>query len=165
MISYLTLNSSENENGVSPSAPKIDSSSAFLVVSCFVMLIKSLESLFAMTHARLNDLSDGPIRSGLAMPEMMFIDIPIVEFSSQSLLFAEGVLHLLSQINVVLGFPSRWSGRSIWTGLLSTQRYRDLLNKELGYVDGLWSTRPFRLTETIIMTKDLLQELAMMGYA
>jgi hypothetical protein len=171
MLTYLDTSSedgSDSHDGKSAqvaSARTLDSPTAFLVISCFVMLIKCVENLFAMTHARLNDLSDGPIRTDLAFSEMMFVDIPIIELSTQGILFAEGLLHLLSQINVLIGFPSRWSGRSIWTGLLSAPKYRDLLNKELGYVEGLWSTRPFRLTETIIMTKDLLQELAMMGYA
>ncbi|KAK7429547.1 hypothetical protein QQZ08_003926 [Neonectria magnoliae] len=142
----------------SPSATH-DSPTMFLVISCYVQLIKHLEILQKIVYDSISDPTAAPIGGA----PMAYADVPIVEASSQFILFCELVYHTFSQINLVLGLPSTWSSRSAWTGLLRHQRYRNLVNAELGAVDGAWTTRPGRLLEVTRMTKEMFVELAMLG--
>ncbi|KPM45649.1 hypothetical protein AK830_g876 [Neonectria ditissima] len=139
--------------------PTHDSPTMFLVISCYVQLIKHLEILQKIVYDSISDPTAAPIGGA----PMAYAEVPIIEASSQFVLFCELVYHVFSQMNLVLGLPSAWSGRSAWTGLLRHQYYRNLVNAELGAVDGAWTTRPARLLEVTRMTKEMFVELAMMG--
>ncbi|KAI9170921.1 hypothetical protein HJFPF1_00398 [Paramyrothecium foliicola] len=169
MLTHLHLQAeadpSSDDTEEATSDPIIDLSTASVVISSYSHLLTVIEKCFAMKHARLIGFLNGPVRSNLAFPNMKFADIPLVEVGLQGVLFSEGILHLLNQINLLLGVPNRWTRRCCWTGLLSSPRYRALLNKELGLVQGSWSTRPMQVQEIVIMTKDVVQELAVLGYS
>ncbi|KAF4471820.1 hypothetical protein FALBO_1257 [Fusarium albosuccineum] len=143
-----------------PPPPVFDSPTMFLIISCYVQLIKHIELVVKSIYEAFNDTAQdlpGPA------PMMHFADVPLIEASPQFVLFSELVRHILSQINLVLGLPSPWSGRSAWTGLLTSQRYRDMVNVELGAMEGMWTTRPAKLLEINRVTKEMLIEFSMMG--
>lgn len=142
--------------------PAHDSPTMFLVISCFVQLIKHLELIFKIIHNRISDTSMPPIGPA----PMAFADVPLIESSSQFILFCELMSHILSQTNIVLGLPSAWSRRSAWTGLLRETRYREMINAELGEVDAEsgWTKRPGRLLENMKETKELFVEASMVGF-
>ncbi|KAH8714177.1 hypothetical protein BGZ61DRAFT_530839 [Ilyonectria robusta] len=142
-----------------PESTTHDAPTMLLVISCYVQLIKHIEILLDIVYASINDPKSSPI----GRAPMSYADVPIVQPSSQFILFCELVCHVVAQINLVLGLPSAWSGRSAWTGLLRPQRYRNLVNAELGAVDGSWTTRPAKVLEKTKMTKEMFVELAMMG--
>lgn len=137
----------------------LDAPTMFLIISCYTLLVKHIEIIFKSIYDSVSDTSREPIGPA----PMAFAHVPILEASGQFILFSELVRHILGQISLVLGLPSSWSGRSAWTGLLKGQRYRDMVNAELGAVDGLWTTRPAKLMDTIQTTKDIFVELSMMG--
>lgn len=143
-----------------PEPPILDSHVAFLVVSCFAQLIRPLELIFTLITDR---MSIGSVPDPLP-GDMSFADVAIVEFTTQVLVFVEIVRHVLGQIQLVLGLPSTWSDKSMWTGLLSPPKYQYMLNKELGAVEGQWSARPARLMNLVDVAKDLLLEYSMVGF-
>ncbi|KAF7559301.1 hypothetical protein G7046_g4855 [Stylonectria norvegica] len=151
-----------SSNSTTCSSSTLDSPTMFLVVSCYVQIIQYLELLLQMVHARLADTTIVYIEVG----PMDFADVALIETSSQFALFCELVSHLLRQINLVVGLPSACSDRSIWTGLLKEQRYREMVNAELGAVEieGGWTTRPGRLMDMTRAAKDLLEETSAMGF-
>ncbi|KAF5024313.1 hypothetical protein F66182_3590 [Fusarium sp. NRRL 66182] len=139
--------------------PVFDSSTMFLVISCYVQLIKHLEFIFTFIY---NSITD-PQQDLLDPAPMAIADVALIESSTQFILFSEMLCHILEQINLIIGLPSRWSSKSAWTGLLNCQRHRDMVNVELGAVESGWTTRPARLMEVNRMTKLLLTEFTMMG--
>lgn len=94
---------------------------------------------------------------------MSFADVPLLEPSTQFVLFSELLRHVVTQINLLIGFPSPWSSKSAWTGLVTSQRYKDMLNSELGAVEDGWTTRPNKLLDLNRITRGMLEELTMMG--
>jgi hypothetical protein len=172
MVWALTANTvsesaSPSSEGMTPTSesatpqppPVFDSPTMFLVISCYVQLIKHLEFVFKITF---NSLSD-PNQDLLESAPMAFADVPLVEPSTQFMLFSELIRHIMSQINLIIGFPSPWSSKSAWTGLMTCQRYKDMLNVELGSVEDGWTTRPNKLMELNRITKLMLDEFSMMG--
>ncbi|KAK6062940.1 hypothetical protein SCUP515_12864 [Seiridium cupressi] len=143
-----------------PATQALDMPLAFLVISCFVQLVRLLEFVITMMHAH---ITDNTLGVHLSAAHMSFADVAIVDFSSQALLAIELTQHTFGQIQLVLGLPSPWSRKSIWTGLIAAQKYRDMLNAELGVVDGLWTTRPARLMETIGESKEALVTCSIAG--
>ncbi|KFA80487.1 hypothetical protein S40288_02043 [Stachybotrys chartarum IBT 40288] len=139
----------------------LDSPTAFLVISCYVLLVKTLELVFTAAFDRLSNPVGGPLPT---LTDMRFGKVVLDDFSTYGILHAEMFLHFVRQINMVLGFPHRLSSRSIWTGLLSTHRYRNMINDELGCVEGAWTTRPEKLVELIVMTRELMHDVSLMGY-
>lgn len=142
-----------------PECTTHDAPTMLLVISCYVQLIKHIEILLDIVYESINN----PEASPIGRAPMSYAGVPIIQPSSQFILFCELVYHVVAQINLVLGLPSAWSGRSVWTGLLRPQRYRNLVNAELGAVDGSWTTRPAKVLEKTKMTKDMFVELGMMG--
>ncbi|KAM0809536.1 putative Zn(2)-C6 fungal-type domain-containing protein [Seiridium cardinale] len=143
-----------------PGTQALDMPLAFLIISCFVQLVRLLEFVVTIMHAHITDNTPGV---HLPAAHMSFADVAIVDFSSQALLAIELTQHTFGQIQLVLGLPSPWSRKVIWTGLITAQKYRDMLNAELGVVDGLWTTRPARLMETISETKEALVTCSIAG--
>ncbi|KAF4977546.1 hypothetical protein FZEAL_5917 [Fusarium zealandicum] len=152
---------SPSSRTTSPSPPPVfDSPTIFLVISCYTQIVKHLELAIKLIYDSATDatqdvLSPGPIE---------LAGVALIEASTQFILFCEVVYHVLGQINLVLGLPSSWSGRSAWTGLLACQRYRDMVNVELGSVQGLWTVRPSRLLDMTRATKEVFVELSMTGF-
>ncbi|CAM1500637.1 Fc.00g097990.m01.CDS01 [Cosmosporella sp. VM-42] len=138
----------------------LDSPVAFLVISCYVQLIRPLELVVTIMKAY---IADTTLDIHPPAHDIFFAGAAIVDFSTQALLAIELIQHTLGQIQLVLGLPSPWSLKSIWSGLLSTQKYREMLNEELGEVEGSWTTRPAKLMELISATKDVLLERSMAG--
>ncbi|CAM1510493.1 Fc.00g008280.m01.CDS01 [Cosmosporella sp. VM-42] len=142
--------------------PSHDAPTMFLVISCYVQLIKHLELVFNLVHSRITDKATAPPNPA---PMMSFADVPLIEASTQFVLFCELVSHVLGQINLVLGLPSPWAERSVWIGLLKGRRYREMVNAELGSVEGgVWTERPGRLMDKARATKELFAECSMMGF-
>jgi hypothetical protein len=139
--------------------PVFDSPTMFLTISCYVQLTKHLEVVLKIIF---NSISD-PHQDLIDAAPMSFADVPLIEPSTQFVLFSETFRHIMSQMNLLMGLPSTWSSQSAWTGLLTNQRYRDMLNTELGDVEDRWTTRPSKLMEINRITKDMLDEFTMMG--
>ncbi|KFA70308.1 hypothetical protein S40285_01723 [Stachybotrys chlorohalonatus IBT 40285] len=139
----------------------LDSPTAFLVISCYILLVKTLEQVFTAVFDRLSNPFGGPLPT---LTDMRFGKLALDDFSTYGILHAEMFLHFVRQINMVLGFPHRLSSNSIWTGLLSTHRYRNMINDELGCVEGAWTTRPEKLVDLIITTRELMHDVSLMGY-
>ncbi|RGP60359.1 hypothetical protein FSPOR_10691 [Fusarium sporotrichioides] len=139
--------------------PVFDSPTMFLIISCYVQLIKHLEFVLKLIF---NSISD-PQRDLIDSAPMAFADVPLIEPSTQFVLFSELLRHVMCQINLLIGFPSPWSNKSAWTGLMTCQRYKDMLNSELGVVEDGWTTRPSKLMELNRITKGMLDELSMVG--
>ncbi|KAF0638175.1 hypothetical protein FPSE5266_10997 [Fusarium pseudograminearum] len=139
--------------------PVFDSPTMFLIISCYVQLVKHLEFVLKLIF---NSISD-PQTDLIDSAPMAFAEVPLVEPSTQFVLFSELLRHVMSQINLLVGFPSPWSSKSAWTGLMTCQRYKDMLNSELGAVEGGWTTRPSKLMELNRITKGMLDELSMVG--
>ncbi|RSL40555.1 hypothetical protein CEP53_013291 [Fusarium sp. AF-6] len=148
------------EPGTAPSLPPVfDSPTMFLVISCYVQLIKHFEFILKCIFDSVSDANQDLIRPA----PMEYAHVPLVEASTQFILFSELVRHVLSQINLVLGLPSIWSNRSAWTGLLTCQRYKDMVNVELGAMEGMWTARPGKLIEMTRLIKEMFVEFSMMG--
>jgi hypothetical protein len=139
--------------------PVFDSPTMFLIISCYVQLIKHLEFVLKLIFTCMSD----PQRDLIDTAPMAFADVPLAEPSTQFVLFYELLRHVVSQINLLIGFPSPWSSKSAWTGLMTSQRYKDMLNSELGAVEDGWTTRPNKLMELNRRTKAMLDELSMVG--
>ncbi|RGP59466.1 hypothetical protein FLONG3_11184 [Fusarium longipes] len=139
--------------------PVFDSPTMFLIISCYVQLIKHLEFI---VKSVLSSISD-PQRDLIDSAPMAFAEVPLIEPSTQFVLFFELLRHVVSQINLLIGLPSSWSNKSAWTGLMTCQRYKDMLNSELGAVEDGWTTRPDKLIELNRRTKGMLDELSMIG--
>ncbi|KAF5564048.1 hypothetical protein FPHYL_4912 [Fusarium phyllophilum] len=139
--------------------PVFDSPTMFLTISCYVQLTKHLEVVLRIIF---NSISD-PHQDLIDAAPMSFADVPLIEPSTQFVLFSEMFRHIMSQMNLLMGLPSAWSSQSAWTGLLTNQLYRDMLNTELGDVEDGWTTRPGKLMEINRITKDMLDEFTMMG--
>ncbi|KAH7179559.1 uncharacterized protein B0J16DRAFT_374577 [Fusarium flagelliforme] len=139
--------------------PVFDSPTMFLIISCYVQLIQHLEFILKMN---LNTIQETH-RDLMDAASMSFADVPLLEPSTQFVLFSELLRHVVTQLNLLIGFPSPWSSKSAWTGLVSSQRYKDMLNSELGAVEDGWTTRPSKLLELNRITKGMLEELTMMG--
>lgn len=138
----------------------LDSPTALLVISCFSQMISFLEFVLSVFNTRLSDFTAPEPSAG----RISLADVPLLEFSSQLLIYAELINHLLKQIMLVLGLPVSWPGKSTWIGLLTTQRYRELLNAELGSVEGMWSARPAKVLGMIDALKGILLMQSMSGY-
>jgi hypothetical protein len=141
----------------------IDSHTAFLVISCYSQVIKHIELIATIVNHHLGDETMplmGPAEN------MTLMGLNVVDFSSQVGLFTELVRNVVCQITLVLGLPmAPWSGRSVWTGLLREDRYREMLNQELGGpIQDQWTTRPAKLMEAMDETRRLVMEVSMMGY-
>lgn len=131
----------------------------FLIISCYVQLIQHLEFILNMN---LNTIRETH-RDLMDAAPMSFADVPLLEPSTQFVLFSELLRHVVTQINLLIGFPSPWSSKSAWMGLMTSQRYKDMLNSELGAVEDGWTTRPNKLLDLNRITKGMLEELTMMG--
>ncbi|KAH7133367.1 hypothetical protein B0J13DRAFT_562211 [Dactylonectria estremocensis] len=136
-----------------------DTPTLLLVISCYVQLIKHIETALKIVY----DSVSNPVEEYVVGAPMSYADVPVINVSTQFILFCELITHVIAQVNLVLGLPSPWSGRSAWTGLLRHQRYRNLLNAELGSVEGAWTTRPARLLEKTKKCKEIFVELSMLG--
>lgn len=147
-------------SNTAPSLPPVfDSPTMFLVISCYVQLVKHFEFILKCIYDSISDTDQDLIRPA----PMEYAHVPIIEASTQFILFSELVRHVLGQINLVLGLPSIWSSRSAWTGLLTPRRYRDMVNVELGAMEGMWTARPGKLVEMTRLIKDMFVEFSMMG--
>lgn len=146
----------------------LDTPTALLVVSCFTQLVKCLEVVYGVANACL--ALDGAVVAENSFAGVHLAGVHITEFSTQAILFTEVVRHVLRQIYVVLGLPTNFRGRDtrpIWTGLLTGERYRDLLNQELGNSSepvGGWTTRPTKLLEDLDHCKEIILERSLSGY-
>ncbi|KAM0417062.1 hypothetical protein ACHAPT_012968 [Fusarium lateritium] len=162
-LSGRSPSSAETPSGASTATPSLppvfDSPTMFLVISCYIQLVKHFEFILKCIYRSISDTDQDLIRPA----PMEYARVPIVEPSTQFILFSELVHHVLSQINLVLGLPNLWSNRSAWTGLLTCQRYRDMVNVELGAMEGTWTARPGKLLEMTRLIKDLFVEFSMMG--
>lgn len=158
-LSGSTTPSDDNTADASPPPASHDSATMFLVISCYVQLIRHVEMVLRIIHDTVTDPSSEP----LGRAPMAYAEVPIAEASSQFILFCELVRHLVAQMNLVLGLPSPWAARSAWTGLLRQARHRDMVNAELGAVEGLWTTRPARVVELTGVCREVFVEISMMG--
>ncbi|CAH0055218.1 unnamed protein product [Clonostachys solani] len=140
----------------------LDSPTALLLISCFSQIVQHLEIFYSISQSRLLDPT-----APLVPPadNASFAGVPIVEFLPQGALFSEVLRNNLAQIILILGLPTEpwWSGKTVWTGLLSEQRFRDLLNHELGSVENGWTTRPSSVIMVMDKTKKLLTDAMMSG--
>ncbi|KAH7153073.1 hypothetical protein EDB81DRAFT_444602 [Dactylonectria macrodidyma] len=143
----------------SPLSATHDAPTLLLVISCYVQLIKHIETALKIVYDSVNN----PVEEVVVGAPMSYADVPVIHVSTQFILFCELLTHAIAQVNLVLGLPSPWSGRSAWTGLLRHERYRNLLNAELGSVEGAWTTRPAKLLEKTRKTKEIFVELSMLG--
>lgn len=139
--------------------PVFDSPTMFLIISCYVQLTIHLEFVLKSIF---NSILD-PQRDLIDTAPMAFAEVPLIEPSTQFVLFSELLRHVMSQTNLLIGIPGPWSSKSAWTGLMTCQRYKDMLNSELGAVEDGWTTRPSKLMDLNTTTKGMLEELAMMG--
>ncbi|KAF4456088.1 hypothetical protein F53441_1703 [Fusarium austroafricanum] len=163
-----TSPSSSTSGGTTPTSggsntpgppPVFDSATMFLVISCYVQLVKHLEVILRIVSYHIYD----PDQELTDAAPMAFADVHLVEPSTQFMLFLEMFSHIMGQTNLLIGLPSPWSSQSAWTGLLTSQRYRSMLNTELGDVENEWTARPSKLMEKGRLTKGILDELSMMG--
>jgi hypothetical protein len=140
----------------------LDSPTALLIISCFSQIVQHLEIFYSISQSRLLDPT-APLVPPAA--NASFAGIPIVEFLPQGALFSEVLRNNLAQIIIILGLPTEpwWSGKTVWTGLLAEQRFRDLLNHELGSVENGWTTRPSSVIMVMDKTKKLLTDAMMSG--
>ncbi|KAM0559331.1 hypothetical protein ACHAPJ_004353 [Fusarium lateritium] len=148
-----------SESSTPQPPPVFDSPTMFLIISCYVQLIKHLEFVLKIIYSCISD----PQQDLLDSAPMAFADVTLVEPSTQFVLFSEMFRHIMDQTNILMGLPCSWSSKSAWTGLLTCQRYRDMLNTELGSVEDGWTTRPAKLMEINRITKGMLDEFTMMG--
>lgn len=140
--------------------PSHDSPTMFLVVSCYIQLIKHLEQLLQIIHDFVADTS----QILLPATEIDFSNTKILEAAPQYIMFLELMKNIFGQIHLVLGLPSTWSRRTAWTGLLKSQKYQEMVNQELGAVEGQWTTRPAGLIHMLGVTKEMFVEYSMLGY-
>ncbi len=140
----------------------LDSSTALLVISCFSQLLRHLEAFFAISQARLRNPFDRPIAS----VDESFAGVSIVDFLTQCVMFFELIRNVFGQTIVILGLPTGtwWCGKTMWAGLLTEQRYRDMLNQELGAVENGWSTRPSKFMETVDACRTAITDASMSGW-
>jgi hypothetical protein len=130
----------------------LDSPTAFLVVSCFAQLIKFEEFVFSLFLSSQQESS----KSVLGYREVHLAGVQILDNPLQGVLFVELVLVVLNQAMIILGIPSTWARKAQGPGLCSPPRYREMLNKELGGVEGLWSARPAKLVELASQMKSAM---------
>ncbi|CAG9996985.1 unnamed protein product [Clonostachys byssicola] len=132
----------------------LDSPSALLIISCFSQIVQHLEIFLSITQSRLLD----PRAPFIAPANASFAGVPVFEYLTQGALFAEVLWNSFAQMVLVLGLPTSpwWSGNSVWTGLLAEDRFRDLLNHELGCVEDKWTTRP---TNIMLMLNSIRQHI------
>lgn len=148
--------------------PSLDSPTAFLVISCFHQIVRTLELVFTTVNTC---LSPELAATTVAFPpprDVTFAGVDILEFSSQGVMYAELVRHVLRQLFVILGLPQADAphARTMWTGLLSKGRYMDLLNAELGGGKDCteWTPRPAKLLESLDTCKEMFIQRSMAGY-
>lgn len=147
--------------GRDTSAPILDSPTAFLIISCFCQLTKILETTYAIVNARIGD----PDAHAVSPRSIFFAGVAVVDFAAQGLLFTELIRHVFRQSLLILGLPgASWPSRTTWTGLLAADGHREMLNAELGAVEGLWSMRPARVMEMMDTSKELLFLQSMAEY-
>ncbi|VUC32757.1 unnamed protein product [Clonostachys rosea] len=132
----------------------LDSPSALLIISCFSQIVQHLEIFLSITQSRLLD----PRAPFVTPANASFAGVPVFEYLTQGALFAEVLWNSFAQMVLVLGLPTSpwWSGNSVWTGLLAEDRFRDLLNHELGCVEDQWTTRP---TNIMLMLNQIRQHI------
>lgn len=149
----------ESDSGPDHVVP--DSPTALLVISCFCQIVEHLEIFFKISQARLLD----PTTPLISPANATFAGVRVTEFPLQGALFGEMLRCNFAQIIVVLGLPTKpwWSGKTIWTGLLADDKYRELLNNELGSVENGWTTRPTQIIRTIENCEKLLNDVMMSG--
>lgn len=134
--------------------PTLDTPTAYLLISGFVQLVRLLEFIGTILHAKIASANLEAFPPAAA--NMAFADVAIVDFPTQALLAIELTQYTIRQIRLLLGLPGLGSRIPLSTGLLSTPKYREMLNKELGAVENLWTTRPARLTKLLGETKEVL---------
>lgn len=139
--------------------PKLDVATTFLIVSCFVQLIKICENLLNMFEVFLRFT----IGETLINEMLTFAGVVITDFTTQVSMFAEMVRHILLQINVILGIPGSSRLTTVWTGLLADTKDQELLKRELttnAHPD--WSERPRKVLAGIDRLKSTLEEVSML---
>jgi hypothetical protein len=147
-----------NENNAF-AQPKMDVATTLLIVSCYVQLVELFENLLNMFEMFLRfTLGETLVNEGLTFAE---VDIP--DFTTQVVMFAELIKHVLMQINVVIGVPGVRRMNTVWYGLLIDPKGQELLMRELG-ANGQqeWSERPKKLVTGIDRLKALLEEASML---
>lgn len=144
---------------------KIDTPTAFLVISCFVRILNILELVYTIITTRFRGPSAGPYTEDVIPTSIYFADVNLLDFSSQLAVFSELSRHLLMQTMLVLGVPgARWPAGTTWNGLLQDAKYRDMLNGELGSVEGLWSRRPADVLAMMNTARDMIFVQSMADY-
>ena len=147
---------------------KVDSPTAFLVISCFSQVLKILELVYVIITTRFYQpsvLNPGPPQ--YVIPSTIsFADVNIPDFTTQMSVFSEMSRHLLVQMMLVLGLPgTRWPGGTAWNGLLQDDKYRNMLNDELGCAsDGLWTRRPANVLAMMNTAREMILVQSMSGY-
>ena len=140
--------------------PSLDVPTTLLIVSCFVQLIGACETMLHMFDTFLKlTMGETLGNDGLA-----FAGVIVPEFTSQVIMFSQMVRLMLLQIYAVLGIPRNGRPRTVWAGLLSTERDRELLGKELGMSSQQeWSERPLKLVAGIDKLRVTLDEASMLS--
>ena len=136
---------------------QLDSATALVVISCFVLFVKTTDLVLALFDAYVASPANGL----LGPRDISLAGIKIVDYHVQGLLFAELTCHMVTQICLVMGVHTRWSAKCRRPGLCSAAGYREMLNKELGEVDGLWTRRPARLIDLAASLKAFFVEESM----
>ncbi|KAH8178392.1 fungal zn(2)-Cys(6) binuclear cluster domain-containing protein [Sarocladium implicatum] len=140
--------------------PSLDIPTTLLIVSCFVQIIGACESMLHMFDTFLK-LTMGET---LGNDGIAFAGVIVPEFTSQVIMFSQMVRLLLLQIYAVLGIPRHGRPRTVWAGLLSNERDRELLGKELGASSHQeWSDRPLKLVAGIEKLRNTLDEASMLS--
>lgn len=149
----------DREDGGQTQSP-LDRATTVLIVSCYVQLIQLYEVMVKEFDVFCT-LTKG---STMATDPLDFAGTPIVDFSSQAIIFTELSNHLLRQINLVVGMPGAWSGKTPWTGLLTGKSDQELLQRELNGPRGAadWSIRPKKMMEDIQSFRMLMEECSML---
>jgi hypothetical protein len=132
-----------------------------LIASCVSQLILYLERTLAALNTRLDNLTE-PLP--LPSERTAFADVPVQNFFSQCVMFTGMARLVLKQILVDLGMPT---GRPSLTGAFrpglcdTDERFKSIINAELGQVEGGWSVRPKVVLELMDVADDLVLMRAM----
>ncbi|KAG9256224.1 uncharacterized protein F5Z01DRAFT_649497 [Emericellopsis atlantica] len=133
----------------------------FLVASCLSQLLLYFERTYTALNTRLDDFM-------VPMPppsdETSFAHVPVQNFASQCAMFNGLSRNLLKQMLVDLGIPGPGTSLtgSFRPGLCDTDdRLKDMVNAELGHVEGDWSVRPRLVLELLDLADELVLTRAM----
>lgn len=144
--------------------PVLDSTTAYLVISCLTHIVRCLEIALGVVETCLSDFS-APfvLTSGTEG-----IDDDVQGFFTSGVFYSELLRHQLVQMFGLLGVPvpghERRPGRTMLgrTGLLAETRCRKLVNEEMGVVTSEygeeWTARPAGLFGKLDNCKDLFLE-------